>query len=135
HQRSYEFFVNPLGVQADGIESDGHNDDYSFDTLWYSEGRITPTGFVSRMAIPFKSLRFRAEDMQTWGIGLGRFIPANNESSFWPYITQKVNGFSAQLGNADGLEKISPSRNIQLIPYAAFGHAHFLDNPANGAPS
>jgi hypothetical protein len=135
HQRSYEFFVNPLGVQADGTETDGHNDDYSFDTLWYSEGRITPSGFVATMAIPFKSLRFRAEDMQTWGMGLGRFIPANNESSFWPYITQKVNGFSSQLGTAEGLEKISPGRNLQLIPYAAFGHAHFLDNPANGAPS
>ena len=38
HQRSYEFFVNPYGIQADAIESEGQNDGFSFDTLWYSEG-------------------------------------------------------------------------------------------------
>jgi Domain of unknown function (DUF5916) len=129
HQRSYEFFVNPLGIQGDAVENEGQNDDFSFDTLWYSEGRITPDGFAVSIAIPFKSLRFAGNDVQTWGLGLGRFIPANNESSFWPYVTQKVSGFSPQLGNMSGLEAISPSRNLQLIPYGALGHGHFLDNP------
>ena len=129
HQRSYEFFVNPLGVQADGITTEGQNDDFSFDTLWNSEGRLTADGFVVVMAIPFKSLRFQAAEMQTWGIGLGRFIPANNEASFWPYVTNRVSGFSPQLGNLSGLESIAPSRNLQLIPYVTLGHTHFLDNP------
>jgi len=40
-----------------------------------------------------------------------------------------VNGFTQQLANMDGLESISPGRNLQLIPYGALGHAHFLDNP------
>jgi hypothetical protein len=57
-QRGYEFFVNPLGVQADATESESQNDDFSFDTLWYSEGRITPEGFAAMLAIPFRSLRF-----------------------------------------------------------------------------
>ncbi|HWF07036.1 MAG TPA: DUF5916 domain-containing protein [Bryobacteraceae bacterium] len=129
HQRSYEFFVNPLGIQADAITSEGQNDDFSFDTLWNSEGRITSNGFVILMAIPFKSLRFAARDVQTWGLGVGRFIPANNESSFWPYVTNRVSGFSPQLGNLAGLESIAPSRNLQLIPYVSLGHTHFLDNP------
>jgi hypothetical protein len=131
HQRSYEFFVNPLGIQADAITTEGQNDDFSFDTLWNSEGRMTRDGFVVLMAIPFKSLRFAAQDRQTWGLGLGRFIPANNESSFWPYVTNRVSGFSPQLGNLSGLESIAPSRNLQLIPYAALGHSHFLDNPGS----
>lgn len=128
-QRSYEFFVNPLGIQADAINSEGRNDDFSFDTLWYSEGRLIPEGFIAMMAIPFKSLRFGATEIQTWGLGLGRFIPGNNESSFWPYITQRVSGFSQQLADMSGLEAISPGRNLQLIPYGALGHGHFLDNP------
>ncbi len=135
HQRSYEFFVNPLGIQADGTETDGSNDDYSFDTLWYSEGRLTPDGFAAMISLPFKSLRFAARDLQSWGFGLGRFIPANNESSFWPYVTLKENGFASQLGNLSGLENISPGRNLQLIPYVAAGHAHFLNIPAVGDPS
>ncbi|MBZ5728332.1 MAG: carbohydrate binding family 9 domain-containing protein [Acidobacteriia bacterium] len=134
-QRGYEFFVNPLGVQADAVESEGQNDDFSFDTLWYSEGRLTPDGFVAMLAIPFKSLRFSANQMQTWGFGLFRYIPTNNESSFWPYVTQKVEGFNQQLGNMSGLETISPGRNLQLIPYGAFSQSHFLDNPDGGVPS
>ena len=134
HQRAYEFFVNPLGIQAEAIESEGQGDDFSFDTLWYSEGRLTPDGFVAALIIPFKSLRFTAADRQTWGLALGRFIPDNNESSFWPFITQKVAGFGQQMGNLTGLEKISPGRNIRLTPYGAFGRSHFLDNPASGPP-
>ena len=75
-RRGYEFFVNAFGVQADGIESEGQNDDFSFDTLWYSEGRRTPEGFVASLSIPFKSLRFSSEEAQTRGLGLMRIIPA-----------------------------------------------------------
>ena len=38
-QRSYMFFSNPLGIQADGITTEGQNDDMSFDTVWQSRGR------------------------------------------------------------------------------------------------
>jgi hypothetical protein len=134
-QRGYEFFVNPYGVQADATESESGNDDFSFDTLWYSEGRLTPEGFAAVLTIPFKSLRFARAPEPTWGIALFRSIPTNNESSFWPYITQKVSGFNQQLGNMSGLEGISPGRNLQFIPYAAFAGSHFLDNPASGVPS
>ena len=58
HQRGYEFFSNPLGIQADGITTEGQNDDMSFDTVWQSKGRLTDFGYVVSFAIPFKSLRF-----------------------------------------------------------------------------
>ena len=44
------------------------------------------------MAIPFKSLRFTSMDMQTWGFAFFRNIPARNENSFWPSVTNRVNG-------------------------------------------
>jgi hypothetical protein len=34
-----------------------------------------------------------------------------------------------------GLENISPGRNLQLIPYAAFSRSHFLDQPDPGVPA
>jgi hypothetical protein len=34
-----------------------------------------------------------------------------------------------------GLENISPGRNLQLIPYAAFSRSHFLDQPDFGVPA
>ena len=133
-QHAYEFFVNPLGVQADGIATDGHNDDYNFDTLWQSDGRLTPDGFVVTIAVPFRSLRFSSADVQSWGLGFARFIPTNNEGAFWPFVSYNVAGTVSQLGTVNGLEQISPGRNIQLIPYFSAGQEHFLNDPANGTP-
>jgi hypothetical protein len=126
-RRAYLFIANPYGVQLDGVSTDGEEDDYSFDTLWESEGRLTPFGFVVRMAVPFKSLRFSTAPDQEWGIALARAIQRNNETSFWPYITNRVSGVGQQLATARGLREISPGRNMQFIPYAAFTGARFLD--------
>jgi hypothetical protein len=79
------------------------------------------------MAIPFKSLRFSYEDQQTWGIALSRRIVRGNENSFWPYITLRTPAFVPQLARLEGLQSVSPGRNIQIIPYTSFTNAHFLD--------
>jgi hypothetical protein len=126
-RHAYEFFVNPLGIQMDGIATEGQGDDLSFDTLWHSEGRVTGDGFISWIAIPFKSLRFNSSPTQTWGIGLLRVIARKNEQSFWPYITRQIQGFAQQLATLEGLEGISRGRNIQLTPYGFAAHSHFLD--------
>lgn len=126
-RRAYLFGANPLGIQVDGIVSEGQDDDYSFDTLWYSQGKLTADGYVVWMEIPFKSLRFDSTDLQTWGVALLRNISRNNESAFWPYITRRVEGFTQQFANMEGLQKISPGRNIQIIPYGFFARARFLD--------
>jgi len=128
-RRAYLFLVNPLGIQADGIIGEGQQDDYSFDALWYSDGRLTEDGFIVWIAIPFRSLRFPATRTHTWGIALGRAIPRLNEQSFWPYVTRRVAGFLQQLATLEGLEEISPGRNWQFIPYGAVAAARFL-NPA-----
>jgi hypothetical protein len=126
-QRAYVFSVNPLGIQLDGITTEGQSDDWSFDTLWRSEGRLTSDGYVVWMAIPFKSLRFPSSPTQSWGIALARQIVRNNETSFWPYITRRVEGFAQQMAALEGLENISPGRNLQFIPYGIFTRARFLD--------
>ena len=126
-RRAYVFLVNPLGIQLDGITTEGQNDDYSFDTVWQSEGRLTTKGFTVWIAIPFASLRFAKTPQQTWGIALGRIIPRSNETSFWPYITRRVSFFGAQLATLNGIQDISPGRNVRLIPYGAFASARFLD--------
>ena len=127
HQRCYEFIVNPLGIQLDGIATEGQNDDYSFDTVWRSEGKLTPGGYVVLIAIPFKSLRFKNSDVQSWGISVARIIQRNNETSFWPFISHKIPAFSSQLAELGGIERISPGRNIQLNPYGFLANAKFLD--------
>ncbi|HEY5996458.1 MAG TPA: DUF5916 domain-containing protein, partial [Candidatus Deferrimicrobiaceae bacterium] len=130
-QRAYEFIVSPLGIQADGIVTEGQNDDFSFDTLWHTRGRLTSFGYVVWMAVPFRSLRFPASNgPQTWGVSVARGIPINNELAFWPGITRRLNGFTSQFADLHGLEGVSPGRNVQLIPYGTFTGARFLDRDA-----
>ena len=126
-RRAYLFLVNPLGIQADGLVAAGLPDDYSFDALWYSQGKRTAQGYVVWMAIPFRSLRFSSESKQTWGIAVGRSSPYRNEQSWWPYVTDRVENVISQAATLDGLENISPGRNLQFIPYGFFRSFRSLD--------
>lgn len=124
-RRAYMFFANPLGVQLDGVTTEGQADDYTFDTVWHSEGRITATGYIVLMAIPFKSLRFHAGG--TWGIALTRYIPVSKEFASYPYITQRIEGFVEQFAAVEKPEGVSPGRNIQLNPYGFLSRQSLFD--------
>jgi hypothetical protein len=139
-RRAYAFQTTPLGVQWDAIwteasreeETQGHFDT-SFDTVWDSRGKVTSRGFVVWISIPFKSLRFPATKMQDWGIILYRGITRKTEDSFWPHITYKVEGRLGQAATLNGLEGISPGRDIELIPYSVLRGFRALDtrDPTN----
>lgn len=129
-RRGYAFAANPLGIQWDALWTEGSIStgqpadfsgfDQSFDTVWRSEGRFTDRGYILLMAIPFKSLRFSSAENQEWRIILNRSIPRTNENLFWPRISNRIAGRFNQAATVTGLERISPGRNIQLIPYGLF---------------
>jgi len=128
HPRSYMFAVSPLGIQLDGIVTEGQEDDFSFDTVWQSHGELTDFGYVVSISIPFKSLRFPpVGGPQTWGVAFMRGIPGKSENDFWPGITRRLTSFNGQFADLHGIENVSPGRNIQLIPYGTFTGARFLD--------
>ena len=127
HRHAYGFSVNPLGIQMDQLVTDGQEDDNSFDTLWYSEGRLTADGYAVRFAIPFRSLRFSNTSVQSWGIVLVRVLPVRNEVSCWPRLTRNTSNQLALAADLEGLAGISPGRNMQFIPYGAFTGSRFLN--------
>ena len=138
-RRAYAFQSTPLGVQWDAIWSEASreevsgNFDTSFDTVWDSRGKVTEEGFVVWLAIPFKSLRFPDRPQQEWGIILYRGIVRNNEDTFWPHVSYKVQGRLGQAATLKGLEGIEPGRSIELIPYGVMRGFRALDtrDPSN----
>ena len=94
------FFSSPLGIQADGITTEGQNDDLSFDTVWHSKGRLTDFGYVVSFAIPFKSLRFPSGDGRAWGIALMREIPV--KTSRRSGRASPIGSFTSQFADCAG---------------------------------
>jgi hypothetical protein len=138
-RRAYAFQTTPLGVQWDAIWTEASrsevngNFDTSFDTVWNSRGKVTSRGYVVWLAIPFKSLRFPPTKQQVWGLILYRGIQRKNEDAFWPHVSRRIQGRLGQAATLYGLEGISPSRNIELIPYGLLRSFRALDttDPTN----
>lgn len=126
-RRAFSFACNPLGIQLDRLYAEGQGFDSSFDTLWDSQGKLTPQGYLVSMAIPFRSLRFPASGT-SWGLIFQRTVPRLNEHSYWPRVSSRINGLLNQEASLDGLERISPGRNIQVTPYGAFRSFRTLDD-------
>ncbi len=131
-RRHYWFNVNPYGVQEDGVSVAGEGGYSNWDTLWHSDAKITGDGYVTLAAIPFKSIRFPSTPQQTWGLVVGRFITRNNEWSTWPRVSSRLPTYAEQSAYLEGLEDISPGRNLQFIPYGIFSRARYLDTAPPG---
>src|SRR5436190_1609091 len=65
-RRAYLLIFNPLGVQQDGIYSEGQEPDYSVDIVMQSKGIVTEKGYTIEVAIPLKSLRYDAGEGKFW---------------------------------------------------------------------
>ncbi len=120
-RRAFVFDANPLGIQADGLYSEQNSSDYSFDTVWDTWSKRTPTGYVVLMRIPFASMYFKQADpgeTRTWGIILQRNISHASEQAFWPQSRHAIAGRLTQDMAAEGFSDIERGKHIQLEPYA-----------------
>ncbi len=59
-RRAYVLGFNPLGIQQDGIFTEGKGADFSVDIVMESKGVIEEWGWSVEVKIPFKSLRYSA---------------------------------------------------------------------------
>ncbi len=119
----FAFYTNPLGARADYsvVDEGGSNTDWN--PVWTSKPGRFDGGWIVEMAIPLKSLRYRAGKGQVWGIQIRRSIRHKNE---WDYLTpvprilagpQALNRVSAG-GTLVGLDLPASGANIELKPYA-----------------
>ncbi|HEX8845448.1 MAG TPA: DUF5916 domain-containing protein [Pyrinomonadaceae bacterium] len=116
-RRCYVFIFSPLGVQADGLFTEGSGEDYSVDIVMESKGALNEDGYVVEVAIPFKSLRYEAGKDKLWGVHFLRQIKRfNNETDSWMPIRREVSSLLSQAGHLTGLEGISTERTLELIP-------------------
>jgi len=132
---AYGFQINAYGVQTDGTYTEGQGWDLSWDTVWRSDATPTPGGYVALFTIPFRSLRFPATEKQQWGMFFYRAIARKNEQVYWPPCSTRVAARFRQAALVDGIEHVSPGRNLQAIPYVASRSFRTLDVAPSGGAS
>lgn len=116
-RQAYFVFLNPYGIQTDGITTEGRGEDGSVDILMESKGTITDDGYIVEVAIPFKSLRYEAGKGKLWGMHLFRRVRSNNnELQSWMPNNRSISGSLNQAGKITGLEDISTTRQLEINP-------------------
>jgi len=131
-RRAYEFFVNPLGAQMDLINDEAHNgEDDSWDGVWDSYGRITKSGYVVEMAIPFSTLRFPAgKSIQQWGADFVRTRPRAVRQQYSRIKTDRNTPCGlCQAGRIRGFAGIHPGSNLEINPTLTTTYSQGRDAP------
>jgi uncharacterized protein DUF5916 len=114
-RRAYFFGSNPIGVQDDGVRSEGGFSASSFqsgtidrnpDFLYQSRGRRTAFGYTVEMRIPFKSLRYSSGGELTWGINVDRITQRTGYEDTWTDVRRASESFLAQSGTITGIHGI-----------------------------
>jgi hypothetical protein len=131
-RQAFVFSVNPLGVQQDGVltEGSGTQDnirggitggrelfDPSPDFLYSSKGRLTDYGFEIELAVPLKSLRFQAKPNQDWGIHIERTHRATGAVSSWAPAKRNTASYLAQSGTLAGLHDLRRGLVLDVTPF------------------
>lgn len=118
-RRGFQFRVNPLGVQADAnfSELEGY-EDFSWDAIWKSAGKITEFGYIVEIAIPFNQLRFtKTEKSQTWGFSAERSYPRTVRHRTISHVRARDrNCILCQLNKLHGFKGMSPGKNLEFDP-------------------
>ncbi|HEX2974458.1 MAG TPA: carbohydrate binding family 9 domain-containing protein [Bacteroidales bacterium] len=118
YQRGFEFAVNPFGIQGDLLAMGGDNEDPSYDMVWQSAASRDNQGWTAEMVIPFRTLVFSQEQIQSWTIGLFRNMPRNNRYQIsWTPIDRNVPSFLSQGGLLTGLDGIKSGKALEILPY------------------
>ncbi len=116
------FEVNPIGGRVDGQITNESQVNTDWNPVWdLATGRFAG-GWVVEAAVPFKSLRYRPGQAQTWGLQVRRRSRWRNEISYLTPIPAAFGGrghFQVSLAaTVAGLEAPPGSRNLEIKPYA-----------------
>ena len=117
-RRAYVFYVNPAGVQMDGISAEGSGAT-TLSTRFGTRRRLTDYGYDVWMRIPFRSLRYNPGEESRWGIAVTRYSPATSEVDTWPYLSRAVQGFVPHFLPVASPAERGPS-TLRLIPYTTW---------------
>ena len=143
YQTGYLFGTNAAGVEFDAqITGGGEGGSISrrfsigsgggfnvnWDAVWEVKTAKGDFGWSAEFAIPFKSLRYKEDQDQSWGINFERVIARKKEESHWAPIPRQFT--MTRLVSAGTINNVNVpiSRNIKIMPYVLGQNNKVKDN-------
>ena len=129
-RRNAVFFrFTPVGGMEDtAVSNSGGSLNTSWDIVWECRCRINEDHWTAEIAIPFSQLRFERRDVMNWGLNFGREIARKQEIDAWNEAPKTYGGLAkyrtAYFGTLEGIEGITPSRHLELLPYVLPGASY-----------
>jgi len=129
-RRAFFFAVNALGVQMDGVRTEGAgsagrtfggNIDTSPDYVWQSAGQVTEAGWVAEVRVPFKSLSLPTGEPQRWGFQVVREHQRTGHTYTWTDARRASASFLAQSGALAGISDIERGVTLEAQPFLTAG--------------
>lgn len=119
-QSTCEFYVNPSGVQLDGMSTAMYADtlDIAHDFVWESAARIDESGYTAEIRIPLDSLRFKGGTEVAMGMMFFRHISRLGRMGSWPEIKVGRNQFHFLVTVA--YRNLKKALNLEVLPNFTF---------------
>ena len=119
-RNSFSFFTNPGSAKRDAQTlDDGRYTNIQWDGVWHVKSVIHKDGWVTEMAIPFKTLGLRSRASATMGINFKRRIRRKNEEGYWSPVPRRFTvNYVSLAGTLTGLSDITGGGALRVKPFA-----------------
>jgi hypothetical protein len=114
-QNAYVLFINPLGIQGDGLMNSIGNLEPSMDFVWYSKGQIDKQGYSVECRLPLQSIRFSSKKTVIMGMAFIRQIIRTSESSSFPPLFPDKGSLITQL-QPISISGLKYDRVVEILP-------------------
>ena len=131
------FYANPAGGFVDQAITNEGNPNRDWNPVWDVKTGRFDGGWTIEMVVPFKSLRYRPDRDQVWGIQIRRTVIRKNEWAYLTLIPISAAGFGGRggvfrvsaAGTLVGLETPPVSNHLEIKPYAIGGMTTDVNAP------
>jgi hypothetical protein len=123
NRNGYLFITNPNGAMADvWLGGDGGRFNTDWNGVWDVRVTRDEKGWYAEFAIPFSTLKFKNDNVQTWSLNFERNIRRKNEQIRWQGWSRQFSISNiAQSGKLEGLNNIKQKERVEILPYITAG--------------
>jgi hypothetical protein len=123
----YRFITNPNGLRQEGLFQNISEEQWDWEGIWYAASTIDEQGWVTEIAIPFKTLSFNPEN-DTWGINFRRAIARRDERTGW--VSRNRNSDPSTSGTVVGLVGLEQGLGLDVVPSLSVSERRPFDGTA-----